>query len=131
MWESNAAPVGTPDAVNASPSYSLTSNEPGAHVGDVGIAQRVKLINNAMMAAHMALAVHALELADAFGVDRATVASTIHHGSGQSRALDLLAQLGLRRELIPDQAIQLLRKDIQLVLGLDRTQGKNASIALA
>jgi hypothetical protein len=30
MWQSNAAPVGTPHAVNASPSYSLTSNGPGA-----------------------------------------------------------------------------------------------------
>jgi hypothetical protein len=29
MWQSNAAPVGTPHAVNASPSYSLTSNGPG------------------------------------------------------------------------------------------------------
>ena len=29
-WQSNAAPVGTPHAVNASPSYSLTSHGPGA-----------------------------------------------------------------------------------------------------
>ena len=29
MWQSNAAPVGTPHAVNASPSYSLTSHGPG------------------------------------------------------------------------------------------------------
>jgi hypothetical protein len=26
MWQSNAAPVGTAHAVNASPNYSLTSN---------------------------------------------------------------------------------------------------------
>jgi hypothetical protein len=30
MWQSNAAPVSTPHAVNASPNYSLTSNGPGA-----------------------------------------------------------------------------------------------------
>jgi hypothetical protein len=30
MWQSNAAPVRTPHAVNASPSYPLTSHGPGA-----------------------------------------------------------------------------------------------------
>jgi len=96
-----------------------TFGDPVLHVGAVGTAQRVKLINNAMMAAHTAVALHALELAEALGMERAAAAAAIHHGSGQSRAMDLSSQFGFRRELFPDHAVALLRKDIQLMRALD------------
>ncbi|MGV0791459.1 NAD(P)-dependent oxidoreductase [Mycolicibacterium sp. XJ1819] len=105
--------------------------DPVLHVGDVGTAQRVKLINNAMMAANTAVALHALELADALGVDRSAAATAIRHGSGHSRALDLLGQFELRREAFPDHAVALLRKDVQLMLALDRAVGDGAGEALA
>jgi 3-hydroxyisobutyrate dehydrogenase-like beta-hydroxyacid dehydrogenase len=108
-----------------------TFGDPVLHVGDVGAAQRVKLINNAMMAAHTAVAAHALEVADAVGVERSAVAAAIHHGSGQSRALDLLGQFDFRVELFPANAFPLLRKDVALLLALDDTKDGSAAEALA
>lgn len=108
-----------------------TFGDPVLHVGAVGKAQQVKLINNAMMAANTAVAWHALELADALGVERAAVAAATHHGSGQSRAMDYLERFDHRRENFPDHAVALLHKDIKLMIGLDRTDDGGAAEALA
>lgn len=108
-----------------------TFGSPVLYVGAVGAAQRVKLINNAMMAAHTAVAAHALEVADAFGVPRAAVAEAIHHGSGQSRALDLLGRFDYRLEQFPANAFPLLRKDVALMLELAGAKDGRAAQALA
>lgn len=62
------------------------------HLGDVGAGQNAKLINNALMAAHMALAHNALEAADAIGVDRAALAELVKVSSGRSFGFDVYAR---------------------------------------
>ncbi len=61
------------------------------HVGGVGDAQIVKLVNNVAFTVHLRIAGHVTELGDALGLDRAALVAAIHHCSGQSYALDILA----------------------------------------
>jgi len=62
------------------------------HLGAVGAGQNAKLINNALMAAHMALAHNALEAADAIGVDRTALAELVKLSSGRSFGFDVYAR---------------------------------------
>jgi 3-hydroxyisobutyrate dehydrogenase-like beta-hydroxyacid dehydrogenase len=63
------------------------------HLGPAGAGQHAKLINNALMAAHMGLAKDALAAAAALGVDGAALAKLIGASSGQSYGFDLYARL--------------------------------------
>lgn len=83
------------------------------HLGDVGAGQTAKLINNALMAAHMGLAHHALSAAAAMGVDRQALAALVKVSSGRSFGFDVYARQ-------PDPAAfahgaRLLAKDVRLL----------------
>jgi len=83
------------------------------HVGDVGMGQRSKLVNNLLMAANMAAAHDAVSLGVAMGLDRTTVDEVIASSSAGSVAHSFYAAL-------PDLAafsryVGLLRKDLGLI----------------
>jgi 3-hydroxyisobutyrate dehydrogenase len=90
------------------------------HLGAVGAGQSAKLINNALMAANMALGHAALGAGEALGIERSALVELIKVSSGRSFGFDVRARM-------PDLAAfghgaALLSKDVGLlgeVLGAD------------
>jgi hypothetical protein len=67
------------------------------HLGDVGAGQAAKLINNAVLAAHLSLADAALNAAVELGLERQAFGDMLLASSGRSFALEvLLRQENLR-----------------------------------
>jgi 3-hydroxyisobutyrate dehydrogenase len=63
--------------------------DPVIHVGAIGTGQLAKLVNNALLAANLALADDALALAEAMGVEPEFMAEVLRNGSGRSFGLDV------------------------------------------
>jgi 3-hydroxyisobutyrate dehydrogenase-like beta-hydroxyacid dehydrogenase len=63
------------------------------HLGDVGAGQMAKLVNNALMAAHVAIAHHGLAAAEALGIDRAAFVDLVKVSSGRSFGFDVRARM--------------------------------------
>lgn len=63
------------------------------HLGGAGAGQTAKLVNNALMAAHMGLAHHALHAGEHLGLDRAALADLIKQSSGRSFGFEVFARL--------------------------------------
>jgi 3-hydroxyisobutyrate dehydrogenase len=59
------------------------------HVGEVGSGQTAKLLNNAVLAANLAVADEALALGQRLGLDPAALAAFMRTGSGRSYGLDV------------------------------------------
>ncbi|MEV6162528.1 NAD(P)-dependent oxidoreductase [Streptomyces sp. NPDC052052] len=68
--------------------------DPVLHLGPSGTGQRVKLLNNAVFAAHLGILAHTVALATELGIPEPDVLRGLTHGSGSSRALDSVAALG-------------------------------------
>ncbi|MBA2947827.1 NAD(P)-dependent oxidoreductase [Streptomyces himalayensis] len=68
--------------------------DPVLHVGPLGAGQRVKLVNNALFAAHIVLLSDAIRLGRRLGVDEAVLLHALPHGSATSRALTGVAARG-------------------------------------
>lgn len=90
------------------------------HLGEAGAGQRAKIVNNALMAAHMGLAHAALGAGEALGIDRAALAELVKASSGRSFGFEIYARLpapvafaggakllakdvGLLRTILPDE----------------------------
>jgi 3-hydroxyisobutyrate dehydrogenase len=89
-------------------------------VGDVGAGQTAKLVNNALMAAHLAIAHHGLEAATQLGLDRKAFAEIVKVSSGRSFGFEVYARLP--NPFAFDHGAKLLAKDVRLlgeVLGAD------------
>jgi 3-hydroxyisobutyrate dehydrogenase-like beta-hydroxyacid dehydrogenase len=89
--------------------------DPIVHLGPVGAGQVTKLLNNAAFTAHLGVAVSLLELGQSLGVDQLRLADVISHGSGNSYALQRVADAGGTLARIGEHAGHLLRKDVQLI----------------
>lgn len=63
------------------------------HLGAVGAGQMAKLVNNALMAAHVAIAHNGLEAAQALGIDRAAFIELVKVSSGRSFGFDVCARM--------------------------------------
>lgn len=63
------------------------------HLGDVGAGQNAKLVNNALMAANMAVAFNALSAGDALGIDRSALTQLLSASSGRSYGLEIVGRL--------------------------------------
>lgn len=63
------------------------------HLGGVGAGQMAKLVNNALMAAHVAIAHEGLEAADALGIDRAAFIELVKVSSGRSFGFEVRARM--------------------------------------
>jgi 3-hydroxyisobutyrate dehydrogenase-like beta-hydroxyacid dehydrogenase len=94
------------------------------HVGAVGAGQTAKLVNNALMAAHMAIAHHGLAAAAALGLDRAALSEIVKVSSGRSFGFEVYARLPSPSAFA--HGAGLLSKDVRL---LGEILGQNPSFA--
>jgi len=85
---------GTPVAVEQVRPALASYADPILHVGPLGAGQRVKLINNALFAAHLGLLTSAVDLATQLGVPEPVLLDALPHGSAASRALTAVASRG-------------------------------------
>lgn len=88
--------------------------DPMAHIGALGSALVVKLVNNALFAANIQLVAQAEQIANDLGVDTPTLARVIQDSSGASYVMGLVAMMGSTRTLV-DAAGHYMRKDIEVV----------------
>ena len=98
------------------------------HLGDVGAGQKAKLINNAMLTAHIAVAADAFTLAAQLGLDRAALADVLRTGSGRSFGAEMVAATS-GPQLAASQARPTLSKDVALLAEL--IAGNSPSVLLS
>jgi 3-hydroxyisobutyrate dehydrogenase len=96
-------------------------------VGPPGNGQRVKLVNNSLFVAQVGLAVDAVRLAGALGIDEEVVLAAVQHGSGASRALGVVAGMG-SVDAVGDHLSELMRKDVTVVREVARRAGVELGI---
>lgn len=70
-----------------------------AHLGPVGSGQLVKLLNNNLCYANVALGLHALELAEKLGMDRTVAADMIKASSGASAGFNIIVDDRMLRKI--------------------------------
>ncbi len=85
---------GDPGAMAWARSVLETYGDPVLHMGGLGSGLRTKLLNNALNAAHFALAHDAMALGATLGLDAAALGDALRSGSGRSYALDVFVGLG-------------------------------------
>jgi 3-hydroxyisobutyrate dehydrogenase len=89
-------------------------------LGGVGAGQTAKLVNNALMAAHVAMAHYALAAGSALGLDRRALTDIVKVSSGRSYGFEVYARLPTPSAFV--HGARLLAKDVRLlgeVLGAD------------
>ena len=119
----------SPDEINPS-APSVHTVLPAAyaspiiHVGGLGSALGIKLVNNALLAANLQLLAQAADVASALGTDEATMLQVLTTSSGGSYASRAAAAAGSLQEFT-GSAGPFLRKDVAAVrsqaaeLGID------------
>jgi 3-hydroxyisobutyrate dehydrogenase-like beta-hydroxyacid dehydrogenase len=104
---------GADDAVARARPVLETYGDPVLHMGALGAGLRTKLLNNALNAAHFALAHDALAIGAALGLDPETLGEALRNGSGRSFSLEVF--VGIRSfDAIADQVGPIMSKDIGL-----------------
>lgn len=88
--------------------------DPILHVGPLGAGQKVKLVNNALFAAHIGLLSAAVELAARLGVAESELLNALPNGSAASRVLDIVAAGGSVASFI-ETAGEFVGKDVAVV----------------
>jgi 3-hydroxyisobutyrate dehydrogenase len=82
-------------------------------LGEPGAGQRAKIVNNAMLSAHLGIAHHALAAGEALGIERAAMAELISQSSGRSFGFEIYARMP--QPLVPWLGGPLLVKDMNLL----------------
>jgi 3-hydroxyisobutyrate dehydrogenase-like beta-hydroxyacid dehydrogenase len=82
-------------------------------VGGVGAGQMAKLINNALMAAHVAMAHHGLAAGAALGLDRQALCEIVKVSSGRSYGFEVYSRLPSPSAFA--HGAKLLAKDVHLL----------------
>ena len=96
-------------------------------VGPAGSGQRVKLVNNALFVAQVGLAIDAVRLAGSLGIEEQAILTALQHGSGASRALDVVARGGSVKA-VADRLADLMLKDVTVVREVARGAGVDLGI---
>ena len=96
--------------------------DPIIHVGEAGDGQWVKLVNNALFAANVALVSHAEQVLRAVGLEGASTMHALRHGSGDSSALGTIVKLGGSERLV-ELAGRFIAKDVATVKHVAEQQG--------
>jgi 3-hydroxyisobutyrate dehydrogenase-like beta-hydroxyacid dehydrogenase len=113
--------VGGPDAAIARARPVLEAyGDPVLHMGPLGSGLRTKLMNNALNAAHFALAHDAMATGTALGLDAERLGAALRAGSGRSYALEVFVGLG-SFDLIADHVGPIMAKDVGLFAGATRS----------
>lgn len=82
-------------------------------LGPIGSGQRAKLINNALLSAHMGIAQSALEAGGALGIDRAALIELVKASSGRSFGFETYGRLPSPQAF--EHGARMLMKDIKLL----------------
>jgi len=82
-------------------------------LGSVGAGQQAKIVNNALLSAHLGMAWAAISIGEALGLDRAMLTSVIAASSGRSYGFELAAQLSSPAQF--GLGTKLLIKDLNLL----------------
>jgi 3-hydroxyisobutyrate dehydrogenase len=90
-----------------------TYGNPVFYMGALGSGMRTKLLNNALVAAHFALAHDGFLLGMSAGLDPATLADALRSGSGRSFSMEVFLGLG-SFDPIADHVGPILAKDVGL-----------------
>jgi 3-hydroxyisobutyrate dehydrogenase-like beta-hydroxyacid dehydrogenase len=107
--------IGGDEAVLADVRPALASYaDPILRVGGLGDGQRVKLVNNALFAAQVALVAEAERVANGLGVDPVKALEAIAHCSADSRVLRTVLALGSSARM-QELAGRFIRKDVAVV----------------
>jgi 3-hydroxyisobutyrate dehydrogenase len=93
-----------------------TFGDPVLHVGPLGAGQEVKVLNNTVFAAQLALAAEVFELAAVRQLDRHAVATILASGSGRSYAAEVVAGGSFNLEGLAAVAGRLLAKDVGILV---------------
>ncbi len=101
--------------------------DPILHVGPLGAGQKVKLVNNALFAAHIGLLSGAVELGARLGVPESTLLSALPHGSAASRVLDIVAARGSVASFI-DTAGEFVGKDVAVARSIAAELGSDLGV---
>jgi 3-hydroxyisobutyrate dehydrogenase len=104
---------GTDDVIDRARPVLETYGDPVLHMGPLGSGLRTKFVNNALNAAHFALAHDAMVLGETLGIDGAKLGEALRSGSGRSFSLDVFVGLG-SFDAIADQVGPIMSKDIAL-----------------
>jgi 3-hydroxyisobutyrate dehydrogenase-like beta-hydroxyacid dehydrogenase len=83
------------------------------HLGGVGAGQNAKLINNALLTAHLGLAHAAFSAGDKLGVDRKVLAELLLNSSGRSMGVEVYARMPTPGAFL--HGANLLAKDVRLL----------------
>jgi 3-hydroxyisobutyrate dehydrogenase len=83
------------------------------HLGGVGAGQMAKLVNNAMMAANLAVAHHGLAAGAALGLNRSALIELVKASSGRSFGFEVYARLPSPSAF--SHGAKLLAKDLRLL----------------
>jgi 3-hydroxyisobutyrate dehydrogenase len=112
-----------------------TFGDPVLYVGPLGAGQQMKVLNNTVFTAHLALAAEVFELADAQQLDRQAVAAVLALGSGRSYAAEVVGRGTFNLDGLAQVAGQLLAKDVGIFAEFNGLSGlqllETAEAALA
>jgi 3-hydroxyisobutyrate dehydrogenase len=104
---------GSDDAVARARPVLETYGDPVLHLGPLGSGLRTKLVNNALNAAHFALAHDAMALGEMLGLDATQLGPALCNGSGRSFSLEVFVGLG-SFDAIAGHVGPIMAKDIGL-----------------
>jgi 3-hydroxyisobutyrate dehydrogenase len=93
-----------------------------------GQAQAMKLVNNIMLAANMAVASEALAMGTKAGLNADAMADVIRSSTGQSAAADILARFALPGSFDFGAHMSILAKDVELAITEARNLGVPARV---
>jgi len=101
--------------------------DPVLHVGPLGAGQGVKLVNNALFAAHIGLLAQAVRLGAQLGVEESILLSALPHGSANSRALAAAASRG-SVTAFAEAVREFLGKDVAAVRAVAADHGASLGV---
>lgn len=94
------------------------------HIGDVGAGDAIKIVNNMILGANMAVLAEALVLGKKLGLSGETMSEIIGQGSGKSYVLDAKLDKFIRAgNFNPGFAIDLQHKDLGLAMDAAKDAG--------
>lgn len=88
------------------------------YLGDLGAGHATKLVNNVLSSGHRVLAMEAMGLGTAYGVDPESLFEVITDSSGSSNQFEKRVPRVLNRNFEPGFALDLSKKDVRLALQL-------------
>ena len=87
-------------------------------LGPIGAGQQAKLLNNAVLAAHIAIARDVFDIGEKLGLDTAALGQILRSGSGRSYGLELFVNFGSLEPMTHSPMRPALTKDVELLLSM-------------